>query len=87
MKKIPWLVVVFFAFSVVTFAQDRLLLIHGVIDKNVDMQNTTHLVYERQKADKQFDLMIYPTQRHDVSDPAQAKHLYALMTEFILKNL
>ncbi|HYP49356.1 MAG TPA: S9 family peptidase, partial [Pyrinomonadaceae bacterium] len=51
----------------------KLLLIHGAMDDNVHMQNTTQLAYELQKAGKQFDLMIYPTQRHGVVNPLQAK--------------
>lgn len=65
----------------------RLLLIHGVMDNNVHMQNTTSLAYELQKANKQFDLMVYPTQRHGIVDPAQIRHQYQLMTDFFLKNL
>ncbi|MFM9904825.1 MAG: DPP IV N-terminal domain-containing protein [Pyrinomonadaceae bacterium] len=65
----------------------KLLLIHGGIDDNVHMQNTTQLVYELQKADKQFDLMYYPTARHGVTNPLQVKHWYTLMTDYILKNL
>ena len=65
----------------------KLLLIHGQIDDNVHMQNTTQFVYELQKADKQFELMIYPTARHGVTNSAQVKHWYTMMTEFILKNL
>lgn len=65
----------------------RLLLIHGVMDNNVHMQNTTSLAYELQKANKQFDLMVYPTQRHGIVDPAQVRHQYQMMTDFILKNL
>ncbi|CAN5378394.1 S9 family peptidase [soil metagenome] len=65
----------------------KLLLIHGAIDDNVHAQNTMQLVYELQKADKQFELMLYPTQRHGITDPDQVKHWYTLMTEFIEKNL
>ena len=65
----------------------RLLLIHGGIDDNVHMQNTTQLVYELQKADKQFDVMYYPTARHGITNQAQVKHWYTMMTEFILRNL
>ncbi|MEP6788812.1 MAG: S9 family peptidase [Acidobacteriota bacterium] len=65
----------------------KLLLIHGQIDDNVHFQNTTQLVYALQKADKQFDLMIYPTARHGVTNPLQVKHWYTMMTEYILKNL
>jgi dipeptidyl-peptidase 4 len=65
----------------------KLLLIHGGIDDNVHVQNTMQLAYELQKADKQFDLMIYPTQRHGVTNPAQVKHWYTMMTDFVLRNL
>ena len=63
----------------------KLLLIHGGIDDNVHMQNTTQLVYELQKADKQFDVMYYPTARHGITNQAQVKHWYTMMTEFILE--
>jgi dipeptidyl-peptidase-4 len=65
----------------------RLLIIHGVMDNNVHMQNATQLIFELQKAGKQFDYMVYPTQRHGVSNPLQAKHMYQMMTDFILENL
>jgi dipeptidyl-peptidase-4 len=65
----------------------RLMLIHGGIDDNVHLQNTMQIAYELQKADKQFDLMIYPTQRHGITNPAQVKHWYTMMTDFVLKNL
>jgi dipeptidyl aminopeptidase/acylaminoacyl peptidase len=44
-------------------------------------------VYELQKAGKQFDLMLYPKQRHGITDPVQLKHMRQMMTDFILKNL
>lgn len=65
----------------------KLLLIHGGMDDNVHMQNTMQIAYELQKADKQFDMMIYPTQRHGLSNPAQVKHWYTMMTDYVLKNL
>ncbi len=65
----------------------KLLLLHGTIDDNVHLQNTIQLVYELQKAGKQFELMVYPKSRHGVVDPYQVKHLRTLMTRFILENL
>ncbi|MBL8677465.1 MAG: prolyl oligopeptidase family serine peptidase, partial [Alphaproteobacteria bacterium] len=65
----------------------KLLLIHGLIDDNVHMQNTTQYIYELQKLGKQFDMMIYPTQRHGITDPRQAHHMYTMMTDYIVKNL
>ena len=76
--------------SVIKAAKDlhgRLLLIHGGMDDNVHMQNTMQIAYELQKAGKQFDLMIYPTQRHGVTYPPQVKHWYQMMTDWVLKNL
>jgi len=65
----------------------KLLLIHGAMDDNVHMQNTLQLAYELQKAGKQFDLMVYPTQRHGLTDQRQIAHWYAMMTDYILRNL
>ncbi len=65
----------------------KLLLIHGAIDDNVHMQNTMQFVYELQKAGKQFDLMLYPKQRHGVTDPLLLKHMREMMTDFIVANL
>jgi dipeptidyl-peptidase 4 len=76
--------------SVLSAAKDlsgKLLLVHGVIDDNVHLQNTMQLVYELQKAGKQFDLMLYPTARHGVTNPVQVRHMRQMMTDFILKNL
>jgi dipeptidyl-peptidase-4 len=65
----------------------RLLLIHGQTDDNVHLQNTTQFAYELQKAGKQFDLMLYPTARHGLTNPAQIKHWYSMMTDYVMKNL
>jgi dipeptidyl-peptidase 4 len=65
----------------------KLLLLHGAIDDNVHMQNTMQFVYELQKAGKQFELMLYPKQRHGVTDPLLLKHMRQMMTDFIEKNL
>ena len=76
--------------SVIGAAKDlhgKLLIIHGAIDDNVHQQNAIKLIYELQKAGKQFDFMTYPTQRHGVTDPRQAKHMYQMMTDFIERNL
>ena len=65
----------------------ELLLIHGATDDNVHLQNTIQFLYELQKAGKQVELMIYPESRHHVTNPLLLKHLRALMTDFIVKNL
>ncbi|MEO8648711.1 MAG: S9 family peptidase, partial [Acidobacteriota bacterium] len=76
--------------SVIKAARDlngSLMLIHGGIDNNVHVQNTMQLAFELQKANKQFDLMIYPTARHGLTNPAQIKHWYTMMTNWLLEKL
>ena len=65
----------------------RLLLIHGALDDNVHLSNTLQFSNALQKAGKQFEMMIYPNNRHGITRPGQSRHLRDLMTEFILKNL
>ena len=65
----------------------RLMLIHGEIDDNVHMANTLQLAHALQKANKQFDLMVYPNNRHGIVDPDQSYHQYQLMTDFFKLNL
>ncbi|HKP87484.1 MAG TPA: S9 family peptidase [Blastocatellia bacterium] len=65
----------------------KLLLVHGMIDDNVHMQNTIQFAYELQKAGKPFQLMLYPKSRHGVVDPLLVKHMREMMTDFILTNL
>ena len=65
----------------------NILLIHGMIDDNVHMQNTIQFAYELQKAGKQFKLMLYPKSRHGVTNPLLLKHMRTMMAEYILENL
>ena len=64
-----------------------LLLIHGAIDDNVHPQNTMQFAYELQRAQKPFQLMLYPKSRHGVTDPVLVKHLRKTMFDFILAHL
>ena len=64
----------------------HLLLLHGLIDDNVHVQNTIQLAYELQKAGKQFELMLYPKSRHGVTDPLLVKQMRTLMFDFVIRN-
>ena len=65
----------------------QLLLIHGTMDDNVHMANTMQFAYQLQKADKPFELMLYPQSRHGVTDPLLVKHLHERMLDFTLRTL
>jgi len=63
------------------------LLIHGSADDNVHVQNTMEMISALVKANKQFDLFIYPDKNHGIYGGNTRYHLYKKMTDFILDNL
>jgi len=63
------------------------LLIHGSADDNVHVQNTYEMTSALVKANKQFELFIYPDKNHGIYGGNTRYHLYKKMTDFILKNL
>ena len=65
----------------------RYLLIHGSADDNVHVQNTMEMISALVKANKQFDLFIYPDKNHGIYGGNTRYHLYKKMTNFILENL
>ena len=68
----------------------RLLIIQGDLDDNVHFQNTVHLISALQRANKHFQLMIYPGGNHGMSgtgNPFVYLHLFTTMTDFIVENL
>lgn len=76
--------------SVVKAAKDlhgSLLLLHGVIDDNVHLQQTMAFGYALQKAGKAFRLMLYEKSRHAVTDPALMRHLRQTMLDFTIETL
>ncbi len=72
--------------SVVKAAKDlhgKLLLVHGLMDDNVHVQNTMRFVDELQKANKDFELMVYPRARH----PILGTHYRRQLLDFMQRAL
>ena len=65
----------------------KYLLIHGGADDNVHVQNTYEMTSALVKANKQFDLFIYPDKNHSIYGGITRYHLYKKITDFILDNL
>lgn len=61
----------------------KLLLLHGLTDDNVHVQNTIQFAYELEKAGKDFRMMLYPKSRHHVGEPLLEKHVYLTMWRFL----
>jgi dipeptidyl-peptidase 4 len=61
----------------------KLLILHGAIDDNVSLRNTMRLVEALEGANKDFELMIYPSSRHGIRGP----HYARLQLDFIRRTL
>ncbi|CAN5337335.1 hypothetical protein BH11PLA2_BH11PLA2_42120 [soil metagenome] len=57
----------------------KLLILHGQIDDNVHVQNTLQFADALQKANKPFEMMIYPRARHGIF----GRHYQEIQVEFI----
>jgi dipeptidyl-peptidase-4 len=61
----------------------RLLIIHGMMDDNVHVQNSVQLVDALQAAGKEFEMMFYPRSRHGIGSP----HYLRLELDFIRRTM
>jgi len=67
----------------------KLLLLHGMMDDNVHLQNTVQFAYALQRAGKDFEMMLYPgpSSRHGIGDPLLSRHLREIEWKFLQDNL
>ena len=63
------------------------LLVFGSGDDNVHPENSMNMITALIKANKQFDLMVYPNKNHSIYGGNTRYHLFTKMTDFILKYL
>ena len=61
----------------------KLLIVHGMMDDNVHMQNSVQLADALQRAGKEFELMLYPQARHGIG----GQHYLKLQLEFIRRTM
>jgi dipeptidyl-peptidase-4 len=65
----------------------KILLLHGLADDNVHLQNTLQMVYALEQAEKQYELALYPRSRHGIGEPTLARHLQQRILDFLTANL
>ena len=65
----------------------KFFLIHGSADDNVHYQNSMEMINALVKANKQFDLFIYPDRNHGIYGGNTRNHLFTMMFDYVLKNL
>lgn len=71
----------------VNLLKGNYLLVHGSTDDNVHYQNTMEMINALVRADKQFDLFIYPNKNHGIYGGNTRNHLYTMLLNFTLQNL
>ena len=65
----------------------KYFLIHGSGDDNVHYQNSMEMINALVRADKQFDLFIYPNRNHGIYGGNTRNHLFTMMLNYTLENL
>ncbi|WP_375402343.1 DPP IV N-terminal domain-containing protein [uncultured Sphingomonas sp.] len=62
---------------------DPLLVIHGMADDNVFLDNTTAFAARMQAGAVPFEMMLYPGQTHRVGGPGVSEHLWGTILNFL----
>jgi dipeptidyl-peptidase-4 len=76
--------------SPINFAKDlqgKYFLIHGAADDNVHYQNSMEMISALVKANKQFDLFIYPNKNHGIYGGNTRNHLFNMIHNYIIDEL
>lgn len=67
--------------------QGNLLLIHGTTDDNVHLQNTIEYSRALIKADKHFDMFVFPDKNHFIVGDNSRMYLYKKVIDYFKRNL
>ena len=67
--------------------ENRLLIVHGLMDENVHLTHTNTLVAALVKACRPHRLQVYPNERHGIHSPEANEHYKTLVLSFLQDNL
>ena len=65
----------------------NVLIIHGTADDNVHVQHTYQYIAALVRADKQFEMQLYPDDNHHLRKGNNAKHMHDRIINFLNNNL
>ena len=65
----------------------RLLVVHGMIDENVHFRHTARLIAALETAERPFDLLVLPADRHMPRDEAGRRYLESRLVEYFAAHL
>nr|XP_022905301.1 dipeptidyl peptidase 9-like [Onthophagus taurus] len=67
--------------------ENRLLIIHGLIDENVHFYHSSQLISALVKAGKPYSLQVYPNERHSLRHLDASKHYETTLLSFLQNHL
>jgi len=67
--------------------ENRLLVIHGMIDENVHFAHTSQLINALVRAGKPYQLQVYPNERHSLRHLDASEHYETVMLTFLRNSL
>jgi dipeptidyl-peptidase-4 len=76
--------------SVLTHAarlRGKLLLVHGMVDENVQFRHTARLIVALTEANKDYDLLIFPEERHMPRDAKGLEYQERRVLEYFEREL
>ena len=73
--------------SYVSEIQGKLLLVHGLVDENVHFRHTARLINSLNKAGKDYDLLVFPEERHMPRRLEDRAYMERRILEFLQNNV
>jgi dipeptidyl-peptidase-4 len=67
--------------------EGKLLLIHSLMDENVHFQHTAAFIDALIAADRDFDLLVFPGERHGYRSPTARRYAYRRVVEYFAEHL
>jgi dipeptidyl-peptidase-4 len=67
--------------------EGKLFLIHALMDENVHFRNTAQLIDALVVANKDFDLLVFPGERHGYRSPAAKKYAFRRVVDYLIQHL
>jgi dipeptidyl-peptidase-4 len=65
----------------------KLLIIHSLMDENVHFTHTARMIDALVAADRPFDLMLFPGERHGYRDPAARRYVFRRIVDYFAAHL
>jgi len=65
----------------------NVLIIHGTADDNVHVQHTYQYIDALVRANKQFEMQLYPDDNHHLRKGNNAAHMHERILRFLKSNL